>query len=151
MKRFPPLHAATLATVLAMMLAFTTSPVIADGGSSGPDPVPSKIVRLIESEQYDRAIPQLEKFVRNNRKSADGWNWLGYSQRSTGDLDGALRSYEQALKMDRKHLGANEYLGELYVMRGDMVRAQKQLDKLVQYCGDCEEQRKLAEVIRNSQ
>ena len=140
-----------LSTFVAVTLLSAAPIVLADGGSSGPDPVPSKIVRLVESEQYDRAIPELEEFVMKNKKSADGWNWLGYSQRSTGDLDGALKSYKKALRLDRKHLGANEYLGELYVMRGEMDEAQKQLKKLAKYCGDCEEHQKLAEVIRNSQ
>ncbi len=137
--------------VLALTLALFTSPSWADGGSSGPDPVPSKVVRLVESEQYDRALPLLEDFVMKNKKSADGWNWLGYSQRSTGDLDGALKSYKKALRLDRKHLGANEYLGELYVMMGNMKKAKKQLKKLAKYCGDCDEHQKLAEVISNSE
>ena len=135
----------------AILLSMMAATAWADGEAGGPEPVPSKIVRLVESEQYDRAIPQLEQFVRVNKKSADGWNWLGYSQRSTGDLDGALKSYKKALRLDRKHLGANEYLGELYVMRGQMKKANKQLKKLAKYCGDCEQHQKLAEVIRNSQ
>ena len=54
------------------------------------------------------------------------------------------------LRLDRRHLGANEYLGELYVMMGKMKKAKKQLKKLAKYCGDCDEHRKLAEVISNS-
>ena len=138
--------------LVAAMALLLVLPAAADGGSSdGPNPVPSKITRLIESEQYDRAIKELTYFLRRERKSADGWNWLGYSQRSVGDFEGALKSYTKALKIDRQHLGANEYLGELYVMQGDMDSAREQLVKLEDYCGDCDEYRKLAEVIANSQ
>jgi len=125
-------------------------PLWADGGSDGPDPVPDKIIRLIDSEQYDRAAAELKTFVNIEKKNADAWNWLGYSQRSLGDLDASLKSYKKALRIDRKHLGANEYLGELYVMRGEMDKAQKQLSKLAKYCGDCDQFEKLQEVISNA-
>lgn len=139
--------------ILVSILTFSISPLWADSGSSSPSdvkPVPAKAVRLVEAEQFDRAVVELNEFVKEEKKNPDAWNWLGYSQRSTGDLDGSLASYKKALKLDKKHLGANEYLGELYVMRGDMKNAKKQLERLAKYCGDCEEYKKLEEVIQNA-
>ena len=147
-----------ISLIFALALSFSTSAVIADGGGSGggsgakdPKPVPAKVIRLVESEQFDRALVELKAFVKEEKKNADAWNWLGYSQRSTGDLDGSLKSYEKALRLDKKHLGANEYLGELYVMRGNMKKANKQLKRLAKYCGDCDEYQKLKGVIENAQ
>ena len=143
-------------TIKLFLLALITFslPIWADGGSSGgsgdPDPVPDKIVRLVESEQYERAIAELKTFVKTEKKNPDAWNWLGYSQRTVGDLKASLKSYKKALRLDRKHLGANEYLGELYVMLGNMKKANKQLKKLAKYCGDCEQYKKLEQVIENA-
>ncbi len=135
----------------AAVVAVMAFPAVGDMGTGGPDPVPSRVMDLVESEQYESAIVELKSYLKRERKSADGWNLLGYSQRSSGDLDGALASYKRALKIDRRHLGANEYLGRLYVMRGDLDNARKQLATLEKYCGDCDEYQKLAEVIANSQ
>ena len=136
-------------------IIFSFQTAIADGGGGGsarePDPVPVEIVQLIENEQFEKAEVELKAFIKEERKSADAWNWLGYSQRSTGNLDASLKSYKKALRLDRKHLGANEYLGELYIMLGELGKAKKQLKKLAKYCGDCEQHQKLAEVIKNAE
>ena len=142
-----------LTVLLAAVLFFTSAQLWASGSdssSSEPDPVPSKVTRLVESEQYAKAVVELKAFVRKEKKNADAWNWLGYSQRKSGDLDGSLKSYKKALKIDRKHLGANEYLGELYIMRGEMGKAKKQLKKLGKYCGDCEEYKDLQLAIKSN-
>jgi Flp pilus assembly protein TadD len=139
---------------LVFGIIFSLHPVYADGGggsSKPPEPVPAEITQLIDTEQYDKAEKELKLFVRKEKKNADAWNWLGYSQRSIGDLEGSLKSYKTALRLDRKHLGANEYLGELYIMLGEMKKAKKQLKKLAKYCGDCEQHQKLAEVINNAE
>lgn len=140
---------------LWVMIVFSFQAATADGGGGSsdrePDPVPAEIVQLIENEQFEKAKAELEAFIKKEKQSADAWNWLGYSQRSTGDLDGSLKSYKRALRLDRKHLGANEYLGELYIMRGNLGKAKKQLKKLAKYCGDCEQHQKLAEVIKNAE
>ncbi|MEJ2176803.1 MAG: tetratricopeptide repeat protein [Gammaproteobacteria bacterium] len=133
---------------------FGLHPAFADGGggsSEPPEPMPAEITQLIDTEQYDKAEKELKQFVKKEKKNADAWNWLGYSQRSNGDLKGSLKSYKTALRLDRKHLGANEYLGELYIMLGEMKKAKKQLKKLAKYCGDCEQHQKLAEVIKNAE
>ena len=132
---------------------FLSASVFADGGGNSNDdykhlePLPAKIERLIESEQYARAEEELKIYVKKEKKNPDAWNWLGYSQRLNGDLDSSLKSYKKALRLDKKHLGANEYLGELYVMRGEMKKARKQLKKLAKLCGECEQYQKLSEAI----
>ncbi len=118
--------------------------------SSAPAPVPGDITQLIEEENFERAVMELRSFVRKEKRNADAWNWLGYSQRKTGDLKNSLKSYKKALRLDKRHLGANEYLGELYVMQGKLKKANKQLKRLAKYCGDCEEFQDLKEMISSN-
>ena len=57
--------------------------------------------------------------------------------------------YLKALKLNPKHLGANEYLGELYVMTGQMDKAKARLATIAKICGNttCEEYGDLAKAI----
>src|SRR5262249_31143548 len=70
---------------------------------------------LIDDDKYSDAIPILQKLIKDKGAYADALNLLGYSYRKTGDQKSALDYYNQALAMEPKHLGANEYLGELYL------------------------------------
>lgn len=147
---------------LAIAAAFTATlisvPAFANGGSPAPRievprPTPSskkeeqretdfqKAEYMIKAEQYAEAIPLLQKVVADNPRDADAWNYLGFASRKLGKKQEALGYYEKALKLDPKHKGANEYLGELYLMMNDLPKAEAQLATLKSLCGNsnCEE------------
>jgi tetratricopeptide (TPR) repeat protein len=138
----------TLFTTL-VLLVFTLQIYAAGGGGSdsSADPLPDGIPALVENGQYQEAIIALEDFISDEKRNADAWNYLGYSQRKVGLLDESLKSYKKALKLDRKHLGANEYIGELYLMLNDPKKAKKHLKRLSKYCGDCEQYQDLDQAI----
>jgi Flp pilus assembly protein TadD len=95
---------------------------------------------MIKGEQYADAIPILQKVVADNPRDADAWNYLGFAARKLGRKDEALGYYEKALKVDPQHKGANEYLGELYLMMNNLPKAEAQLAALKAICGtNCEE------------
>ena len=124
---------------------------VADGASS-PSPYEAKalsleIQELVEEEQYNEAIDALNSFIDEETKSPDAWNYLGYSLRKVGLYDESLNAYKKALKLDKKHLGANEYIGELYLTLDKPSKAKKHLKRLAKYCGDCAQHAKLAEAI----
>ncbi len=107
-----------------------------------------KAADLAEKGRYDQAIPLLEKYVAENPKSADGFNYLGYSHRKLGRFDEALANYQMALKLQPQHRGANEYLGELYLEMGDLAKAEERLEVLDDACFfGCEEYTELKEAI----
>ena len=110
-------------------------------------PVPNQILAMVENEQYEPAIDKLSEFLKDEKKSADGWNLLGYSQRKVGRFDASLKSYKKALKYNKKHLGAHEYIGELYLQLDEVKKAKKHLKRLKKYCGDCEQYQALKEAI----
>jgi hypothetical protein len=57
--------------------------------------------------------------------------------------------YLKALKLKPGHLGANEYLGELYVLTGHMDKAKARLAAIAKICGNtnCEEYKDLDKAI----
>ena len=102
---------------------------------------------LIDDEKYGEAIPILQKLIKDKGAYADALNLLGYSYRKSGDANEALEYYNQALAMEPKHLGANEYLGELYLEMKQPDKAKERLAVLKAACGSCEEYNDLAAKI----
>ncbi len=102
---------------------------------------------LIDDDKYQDAIPVLQKLIKNKGAYADALNLLGYSYRKSGNANEALEYYNQALSMEPKHLGANEYLGELYLELKQPDKAKERLAVLKGACGDCEEYQELQKKI----
>ena len=44
------------------------------------------------------------------------------------------RHYNEALRLDPKHLGAHEYIGEAYLMSGNLDKAREHLAQLDKLC-----------------
>lgn len=91
-------------------------------------------VGLINQARYTEAIVELKTMAANIGPHPDVLNYLGYSHRKTGQFVKAEAYYLTALAVDPNHLGANEYLGELYVQTGQMDKARVQLAKLENLC-----------------
>nr|WP_298682876.1 tetratricopeptide repeat protein [uncultured Dongia sp.] len=98
-----------------------------------------KAVNLIDDEKYSAAIPLLQKSIKEKGEYADALNQLGYANRKMGNWKAGMEYYLKALSLEPKHLGANEYLGELYLEQKDLPNAEKQLAVLKAACGDCDE------------
>jgi tetratricopeptide (TPR) repeat protein len=95
---------------------------------------------LVASKQWAEAILALEEADKAQPNNADTNNLLGYSNRKIGKLDVSLAYYKKALAIDPKHLGAHEYLGELYLMMKDPTKAKGELATLSTLCGvKCEQ------------
>ena len=115
--------------------------------SSGPSLADAR--SLIKHENWKGAISTLKSIVAADPGNADALNLLGYSLRKSGDMKNALGFYEKALKINPRHKGAHEYLGELYVETGHMDKAKAELATLEQLCGNtsCEEYEDLEKAI----
>jgi len=76
---------------------------------------------------------------------------LAYSYRKQArpDLPKAFEHYNIALKLDPKHRGAHEYIGEAYLMDKKPAEAEQHLAELEKICGNktCEEYADLARAI----
>lgn len=132
------------------------SMAMSSGSDSGSNPTATsdpyaQAVKLIDDGKYAEAIPLLQQSIKEKGESADALNELGYANRKLGNWSAGMENYLKALKLEPDHLGANEYLGELYLEQKDLPNAKAQLAKLVAACGTCEEQEELAESIAEYQ
>ena len=66
-------------------------------------------------KSYLKAQTLLVQYNKNFPNKADTLNYLGFTTRKLGDFENGEKFYLQGLKIDPKHIGINEYLGELYV------------------------------------
>ena len=116
----------------------------------------NKAYELVYDKKFDKSIKLLTKIAERKdlgEKKADVYNLLGFSYRkhSEPDLDKALESYKIALETNPEHLGAHEYLGELYITLGNMKKANEMLNNLEKIAGtNSMEYIKLKKAIDNS-
>jgi tetratricopeptide (TPR) repeat protein len=103
---------------------------------------------LIAAKDWTGALAALR--AQPQAASADWNNLMGYTLRkqASPDLAKAETYYLEALRIDPGHRGASEYLGELYLMKGDVASAEKRLAVLAQLCPDgCQQRDDLARAI----
>ncbi len=91
--------------------------------------------KLIDARQWGAAIAELKRV--DDRSSADWNNLMGYTSRkgATPDLAASEKYYDAALRIDPHHRNTLEYSGELYLMKGDLAKAQSRLASLRSECG----------------
>jgi tetratricopeptide (TPR) repeat protein len=105
-------------------------------------------VRLINEARYYEAIASLTDAQGAVGPHPDILNYLGFAHRKLGRIEEAKSWYAQALAINPDHLGANEYLGELFLEIGDFAAARRQLAKLDALCAfGCAEREDLARLI----
>lgn len=103
--------------------------------------------QAIEAQDWERAASHLERAAKSDPRNADVFNLLAYSYRHLDRIDDAFVYYGRALDLDPRHLGAHEYIGEAYLMVGDLAKAEGHLATLQEICVSCEEAEELAEAI----
>jgi len=136
------LAAAAAAIALAMVTATAMPAMEPDpldvlvGGN--PDFAQGK--RAVEARDWKAAIKWLTAAEKRAGRNADIQNYLGFAYRNDGQLEASFRHYQQALKIDPRHRGAHEYIGEAYLLTGNLAKAEEHLFALKRVCpGVCEE------------
>ena len=134
-----PLRRLRLPFVLSLLLALAALSAPASAinmitNDATPAAAFDKALGLIDQKRYDDAIALLEDVAKEEPNSADVWTLLGFAYRSTGKTEPAFAAYNKALLLDPDHVGANEYLGELYLQVGDLAKAKAQLRILETTC-----------------
>ena len=147
--------------IIIILLLFTSHSY-----SAGSDPKPAKVKndysKAVESikwakkyekkgktekaiKRYEKAQKLLIKSMDKNPNNADTLNYLGFTTRKLGDFVEGEKYYLQGLSIEPKHVGINEYLGELYVVTNKIDLAKERLEVL-KSC-NCDEYKDLKEII----
>jgi Flp pilus assembly protein TadD len=133
----------------AALAATFLHPAIAADNESTPPALKLAAARSqIEAKNWSRAITELKRV--NDPGNADWNNLMGYSLRKskTPDYASAERFYDTVLRIDPNHRGALEYSGELYLILGDLPKAEERRERLTRLCAPpCEELEDLAKAI----
>jgi Flp pilus assembly protein TadD len=115
--------------------------------STDPNWVEGK--KAVQAQDWKRAAELLSKAAAAEPKNADIHNWLGFAQRKQGNLDAAFAAYNEALKLNPQHKAAHEYIGEAYLIAGDVAKAEQHLAELQKLCSPipCEQLKDLRRAV----
>jgi tetratricopeptide (TPR) repeat protein len=101
-----------------------------------------------KDHRYAEALAVLDTMQDPN--TAEALNYRGYATRKLGRTDEGISYYLKSVQLDPKYPRVREYLGEAYVIKGQLDLAKDQLKTIKTLCGTgCEEYRDLNDAIRN--
>lgn len=104
---------------------------------------------LAKDGRYQEALEVLDTL--QNPNTAEALNYRGYATRKLGRTDEGISYYLKSVQLDPKYAKVREYLGEAYVVKGQIDLAKEQLETIKSLCGNttCEEYQDLNEAIEN--
>ena len=106
--------------------------------------------KAIDKKDWADAVRYFKRAEMRNPDHADLQNILGYGYRNLKQYDLAFKHYKRAIEIDPRHRGAHEYLGETYLLVGDLPGAERHLVALKEICLlPCDEQKELERAIAN--
>ncbi len=122
---------------------------VKQGGSLLPDKALTEYAyALAKAERYDEALDVLN--LLQNKNTPEALNYRGYATRKLGRVDEGIGYYRKSVALDPRYAQVREYLGEAYVIKGDIASAKAQLAAIKTICGTgCEEYGHLAQAITN--
>jgi hypothetical protein len=140
---------------LVVVLIAASAALAADTPGSSPappagDPDLGAARARISARDWTGAAEILTKAVARDAGNADYHNLLAYAIRKgpNPNMDLVFKHYGEALRIDPKHRGAHEYIGEAYLMVDNLPKAKEHLAALDKLCFfSCEEYRDLKRAI----
>jgi len=123
--------------ILSGLLACGGAVAAADSAPAEPrDPVLEKAAAATARKDWAAAQSVLAPAVAANPSNANYHNLYAYSIRKGENPDMSLvfKHYNEALRIDPKHRGAHEYIGEAYLMIGNVAKAKEHLGQLDKIC-----------------
>ena len=124
----PILLAALLAPAAAFAAGATPSAPI--------DPTYERATQATMRGDFAAAQSILKDALASDPNNADYHNLYAYSLRkgANPDMNLVFKHYNEALRLDPKHRGAHEYIGEAYLMVGNVAKAREHLGALDKIC-----------------
>jgi Flp pilus assembly protein TadD len=132
-------------------IAFTTraEPYEDNPSASANDPDYAAGKAAMDKKDFAEAAKRFQQAALRDPESADLHNYLGFSYRNLKQMDLAFKYYKRSIELNPRHRGAHEYIGEAYLMVGDLKSAEKHLAALRNICLlPCEELADLEKAIQ---
>jgi len=129
-----PLIIALLSIPLTVLAAGDT------GGGNDPgastDPVLQQYGEATSRKDWAAAAAIVRDAAAKTPGNADYHNLYAYAVRkgATPNMDLVFQEYNEALRINPKHRGAHEYIGEAYLMVGNLAKAKEHLGQLDKLC-----------------
>ena len=129
-----------LLSILSLSLASGLASAAGDPPAPKPDAPKDAVLERYtlasEKQDWKAAAAVLEEGLQKSPNNADYHNLLAYSTRKgpNPDMSVVFKHYNEALRIDPKHKNAHEYLGEAYLMVGNVAKAKEHLAQLDKIC-----------------
>ena len=110
------------------------------GGGNDPagstDPVLQQFGEASSRKDWAAAAAIVREAAAKTPGNADYHNLYAYAVRkgSNPNMDLVFQEYNEALRINPKHRGAHEYIGEAYLMVGNLAKAKEHLARLDSLC-----------------
>ena len=143
---------AIVALALLVLTSVPIAPALAFSSGSDDDasndPDMRKGNAAVIEKRFEDALISYQKVLDRDPENADAWSQNGFVNRKLGNFEASLESYQYALEIEPFHLGANEYLGELYLQTDQVDKAEELAEILRRAClSGCEELTSLVSAI----
>jgi tetratricopeptide (TPR) repeat protein len=121
------------------LLAWPAMGLAAGGGGDvgkPSDPVIAAVQEATARKDFTKAAGILQEALAKSPANADYHNLYAYAVRKgqNPDMDLVFQHYSEALRLEPQHLGAHEYIGEAYLMVGNVAKAKEHLARLDRIC-----------------
>lgn len=128
------------AVIIALLAASAVHGDPGDGagaqGGAPTDPVLEQVLAANARSDWRFSQELLREALARDASNADYHNLYAYAIRKSANpsLDLVFRHYHEALRINPKHRGAHEYIGEAYLMQGNLAKAKEHLAALDKLC-----------------
>ena len=127
------------AIIIALLTASAASWAADSGPSMSAAPKDTALEgarAAIARQDWSGAQKLLREALGRNPDNADYHNLFAYSIRKGANpqMDLVFRHYNEALRLAPEHRGAHEYIGEAYLMIGNLAKAKEHLNALDRIC-----------------
>jgi Tfp pilus assembly protein PilF len=122
--------------IIALLLGSAGAFAADSGPAPTSDPVLERATAATARQDWPAAQAALKEALAKDPGNPDYHNLYAYAVRKGANPDMSLvfKHYNEALRLDPKHRGAHEYIGEAYLMVGNLPKAKEHLGQLDKLC-----------------
>jgi tetratricopeptide (TPR) repeat protein len=138
---------------IIVLFAVPSAAAGADDPARAPaDPVLQQAREAVQRKDFAAAAAVLREALAKAAENAEYHNLYAYALRKgpSPDWDLVFKHYHEALRLDPKHRGAHEYIGEAYLRVGNLEKAKEHLARLDGLCFfGCREYSELKKAVQD--